>query len=110
MATRRHGCYCKICGQYKSNESFSGKGHAAHICKVCSRLPAAEKAKQETLNGLAGIAYCNTNAADEKWLRNWLKDERPEVASLAKEAYTQLHPNAMRNAMKKVLVINRLVF
>lgn len=110
MATRSHGCYCKICGQYKSNESFSGKGHAEHICKTCSRLPAAEKAKQETLNRLVSIAYRNTSAADEKWLRNRLKDERPEIARLAKEAYAQLHLNASRNAMKNVLVIDRLVF
>ena len=30
---RPHGHYCKICGEYKANEKFSGKGHAAHICK-----------------------------------------------------------------------------
>ena len=29
MAKKKHkGHYCKICGEYKSNESFSGKGHA----------------------------------------------------------------------------------
>ncbi len=41
---RPHGHYCKICGEYKANEKFSGKGHAAHICKACSRLSVAEKA------------------------------------------------------------------
>ena len=30
---KRH--YCKICGEYKSNESFLVKGHAQHICKEC---------------------------------------------------------------------------
>ena len=36
MAKKKHkGYYCKICGEYKSNESFSGKGHAQHICKKC---------------------------------------------------------------------------
>ena len=36
MAKKKHrGHYCKICGEYKSNESFSGKGHAQHICKKC---------------------------------------------------------------------------
>ena len=44
MTKRKQGCYCKVCGSYKSNESFSGKGHAAHICKSCSRLPETEKA------------------------------------------------------------------
>ena len=28
-----HGHYCKICGEYKANEKFSGKGHAAHIIR-----------------------------------------------------------------------------
>ena len=36
MAKKKHrGHYCKVCGEYKSNESFSGKGHAQHICKKC---------------------------------------------------------------------------
>ena len=35
MAKKHKGHYCKICGEYKSNESFSGKGHAQHICKEC---------------------------------------------------------------------------
>ena len=35
MAKKHRGHYCKICGEYKSNESFSGKGHAQHICKEC---------------------------------------------------------------------------
>ena len=33
---KRHGHYCKVCGEYKANEKFSGKGHAAHICKTCA--------------------------------------------------------------------------
>ena len=47
-----HGHYCKICGQYRANEKFSGKGHAAHICKSCSCLSAAEKAKAMNMNRL----------------------------------------------------------
>ncbi len=49
---RLHGHYCKICGEYKANEKFSGKGHAAHICKACSRLSAAEKAAVMDINRL----------------------------------------------------------
>ena len=36
---KHNGHYCKICGEYKANEKFSGKGHAAHICKACHALP-----------------------------------------------------------------------
>ena len=28
---KKHGHYCKVCGEYKANEKFSGKGHAAHM-------------------------------------------------------------------------------
>ena len=36
MAKKKHrGHYSKVCGEYKSNESFSGKGHVLHICKEC---------------------------------------------------------------------------
>lgn len=32
---KQQGHYCRICGEYKANEKFSGKGHARHICKTC---------------------------------------------------------------------------
>ena len=32
---KRQGHYCRICGEYKANKKFSGKGHAQHICKDC---------------------------------------------------------------------------
>lgn len=32
---KQQGHYCRICGDYKANEKFSGKGHAQHICKSC---------------------------------------------------------------------------
>lgn len=34
---KKHGHYCKVCGEYKANEKFSGKGHASHICKSVLR-------------------------------------------------------------------------
>jgi len=37
MKKKPHGHYCRICQQYKSNEKFSGRGHAAHICKACAK-------------------------------------------------------------------------
>ena len=38
--------YCKVCQTYKANEKFSGKGHAAHICKACKGKPLPKKEKQ----------------------------------------------------------------
>lgn len=47
MAKKTHrGHYCKVCGTYKPNEQFSGRGHKEHICKKCMRLPAEERKKR----------------------------------------------------------------
>ena len=50
---KRQGHYCRICGEYKANEKFSGKGHAQHICKTCmshkkkgNEFPAEEEASE----------------------------------------------------------------
>jgi len=32
MRNKQRGHFCKVCGEKKANEKFSGKGHAAHIC------------------------------------------------------------------------------
>ena len=37
MSKKRQGHFCRRCKQYKANEKFSGRGHAAHICKACSK-------------------------------------------------------------------------
>ena len=49
---KKHGHYCKVCGEYQANEKFSGKGHATHICKACAQLPPEEQAERMTLNRL----------------------------------------------------------
>ena len=50
MAKKKHqGHYCKVCGEYKSNESFTGKGHKNHICKKCAMLP--EEVRKKMIQG-----------------------------------------------------------
>lgn len=34
---KQPGHYCRVCGTYRANEKFSGKGHRQHICKDCNR-------------------------------------------------------------------------
>lgn len=43
---KRRGHYCRICGNRRPNEAFSGKGHRIHVCKKCARLP---KEKREEI-------------------------------------------------------------
>ncbi|GFI25673.1 hypothetical protein IMSAGC012_00786 [Lachnospiraceae bacterium] len=66
---RPHGHYCKICGEEKANEKFSGKGHAAHICKTCSRLSAAEKAAAMDMNRLMNFPMRWLSESEKKWLK-----------------------------------------
>ena len=84
---KKRGHYCKICGEYKASEKFSGKGYAVHICKKCSSLSAAEKAEQETLTRLRNLPP-RLSKAQMVWLRNRTKDRRPAVQSLAMELYS----------------------
>ena len=41
-----HGYYCKVCGSYRPNEQFSGKGRKQHICKKCMQLPQEERKRR----------------------------------------------------------------
>ena len=105
-----HGNYCKICGEYKANEKFSGKGHAAHICKACSRLSAAEKAAAMDMSRLMDFPMRRLSENEKKWLKTKMKDDCPEVADTAREIYNVCFPYAEHNAIKKQLVINTLSF
>lgn len=104
------GHYCKICGQYKANEKFSGKGHASHICKACSRLSSAEKAEAMALNRMMNFTMRRLTDSERKWLEARMHDSRQEVADMAREVYRECFPHAERNAMKKKLMINTLYF
>lgn len=71
---RPHGHYCKICGKYKANEKFSGKGHAAHICKACTRLSVAEKAEAMDMSRLMGFPMRRFSDSERKWLQAKMYD------------------------------------
>lgn len=109
MARRKpQGHYCKICGERKSNESFSGKGHAAHICKACSRLSPQQQAEQITLNRLSELPMRYLSNTEIKWLKNRTSDHRPAVRELAREVYAERFPYAARNQRKQQLSIKVL--
>ena len=83
---KKHGHYCKICGEYKANEKFSGKGHATHICKACASLPAEKKAELETINRIQNLPP-RLSVEQIRWLINRAKDRRPTVMEAAQEEY-----------------------
>ena len=88
---KKHGHYCKVCGEYKANEKFSGKGHAAHICKSCASLSPEKQAEQMTVNRLLNLHW-RLSKEQISWLKNRMKDKRPEVCALAKEQYEMRFP------------------
>ena len=88
---KKHGHYCKVCGEYKANEKFSGKGHAAHICKSCASLSPEKQAEQMTVNRLLNLPW-RLSKEQIAWLKNRMKDKRPEIRALAKEQYEMRVP------------------
>lgn len=105
MKKKTQGHYCKVCDAYKSNESFSGKGHNSHICKKCSSLSPAEQSKEITLNKIYNIGFGRLSKEQKRWLENRTKDDRPEVREAALEVYNNIFPYAEINKRKKQLIL-----
>ena len=104
-----HGHYCKICGEYKANEKFSGKGHAAHICKACQSLPVEERNKEAILTRMMNLPF-HLSKEQISWLKKHRKDKRPEVSEAAKAVFAERFPYAERNERKWQLHVGRLEF
>ena len=82
---KRQGHFCKICGETKANEKFSGKGHAAHICKQCAPLPIERKNESQRINKVAQIAS-KLRLTKEEWdlLEKYSKNKKyPELQEYA---------------------------
>ena len=79
---KKSGHYCKVCGEYKANEKFSGKGHAAHICKTCAALPPEKQAEEMTLTRLVNLPW-RLSKEQLSWLKKRMKDKRDAVRTLA---------------------------
>ena len=107
MKSRGH--YCKICGEYKANEKFSGKGHAAHICKACQSLSVEERNKEAILTRMMNLPF-HLSKEQISWLKKHRKDKRPEVSEAAKAVFAERFPYAERNERKGQLHIGRLEF
>ncbi len=104
---KKHGHYCKICGEYKANEKFSDKGHAAHICKSCVSLSVSERNEQMTLTRIMNLPWF-LSKEQCAWLRNRCNDQRPTVREEAKAAYASRFPYAERNKQKKQYHVDHL--
>ncbi len=79
---KRRGWYCRICGRYRSNESFTGKGRKKHICKDCAKLSGAEQASNAAVNKIINLPF-SLSKDQIKWLRKKAHDSRPDVREAA---------------------------
>ena len=94
---KKHGHYCMVCGEYKANEKFSGRSHAAHICKACASLPPEQQAEMMAVTRLLNLPW-RLSKEQLAWLRNRTKDRRPEVRALAQHIYEMHFPPRERLA------------
>ena len=65
MKKKRQGHYCKICGEHKANEKFSGQGHANHICKACSKLSLKQRKELRRADIITGSDFNLPVSEDE---------------------------------------------
>ncbi len=63
---KARGHYCHVCGEHKADEKFSGKGHAAHICKTCAALPINERNLMITLRKIDNMAFRHLSEQEVK--------------------------------------------
>jgi len=83
---RYRGHFCKICGQILPNEKFSGKGHAAHICKKCAKKLKEQKSEELALNRIYHVCqYQNLSRDNRRMLEKYTHSKRERIRSAALE-------------------------
>ncbi|MDR2465923.1 MAG: hypothetical protein LBD35_00905 [Prevotellaceae bacterium] len=88
MKKKKHqGHYCKVCGTYRANEKFSGKGHANHICRTCSALPVDRRNELIRINRIFKIGrHAFIPKHKLELLRKYADDKHyPEAAQYAED-------------------------
>lgn len=80
------GHFCYYCGESKSNEAFSGKGHRRHLCRACHSIPAAEREEFALWGRLHDLMeQSNISKKNMVWLKSLL-----EHSNLSIRAHAQL--------------------
>ena len=101
MAKKHRGHYCKICSEYKSNESFSGKGHAQHICKEC--MDEMKKGNKKILDlpfgddefeivdadeYIASVLYSNSEEREPKTFKKLSREQKMVLKAIVQDEVT----------------------
>ena len=82
---RRSGHYCWACGRMRANEKFSGRGHARHLCKDCTRLGKEELACRQAIRNLERLVTWEGIVPRKKrqQFRKYLEHENERVRAYA---------------------------
>jgi hypothetical protein len=81
------GHYCKVCGCIRPNERFSGKGHAAHICRTCDKKTKDEQNEQIALIRICRVyRYMNLSRDNRRMLEVYTRDFRERIRLAALDA------------------------
>ncbi len=82
---KRRGHYCWSCGSVKANERFSGRGHAAHVCKQCRRLGSEELARRQAMRNIDQLLNWGGGIRrnQRKTFEGYLRHADPKVRSYA---------------------------
>jgi hypothetical protein len=78
------GRFCRICGQSRPNENFSGKGRGQCICKKCKKRPKEEIALIETKDELLHYwEQSNISALNISRLKKLVQFPSEDIQTLA---------------------------
>ena len=129
MAKKKHkGHYCEICGEYKSNESFSGKGHVQHISKDC--MGEMKKGNKKILDlpfgddefeivdadeYIASVLYGNNEERENKTFKKLSREQKMVLKAIVQDEvmfYWQTHRQIPVNDKLKQLrsSVNTVVY
>ena len=94
---RYRGHFCKVCGNILPNEKFSGKGHAAHICKKCARKSKVQQSEEIAITRIYSVlSYHNLSRDNRKMLEKYSRSKNERVRSEALvvlSAFTRYPPS-----------------
>jgi hypothetical protein len=84
---RYRGHFCKVCGEVLPNEKFTGKGHAAHICKMCAGKPLEGQQEEIVLTRIGGVyRYPNLSRQNRLMLEKYTRNKSETIRQAAADA------------------------
>jgi hypothetical protein len=76
-----------VCGEVLPNEKFTGKGHAAHICKMCAGKPLEGQQEEIVLTRIGGVyRYPNLSRQNRLMLEKYTRNKSETIRQAAADA------------------------